>query len=174
MRRNRKLHRLTEGERGIVAAYVVVCLFGAGLTFIVVNQLGGKSEILRALSAWDIWAILSGIIGSGLGLWLSRRHLGRPGLQGLARAFPGFLMINLAGAVCTGTLALPGYGTMFGPFALIMVLIKNPLILGFWAAVLVGVHLLFGAYRRERESIFPEDSDDGIPEEAVIFRSLQT
>lgn len=155
--------QLTEGERGVILAYFVVCVFGAGMALSVVGQLGGAETIMRSLSRYDIWIILSGCIGSGIGLYVGRNWMGHPGFSGWRNAIIGLFVITFAAAICAGTLALPFYGTMFGPFTVIMSFVGSPILAVFWFAILLSAHALMTDWRYERDSIFRRIDDVGIP-----------
>jgi len=51
-------------------------------------------------------------------------------------------------------MALPLYGTMFGPFTLFVSLFSAPLLALLWVNVLVGAHFLLAIWRTERDTIF--------------------
>lgn len=154
---------LTEGERGLFLAYVGVAVFGAGLAHTVVNNLGGQDEILRRLSAYDFWMILSGALGADAGLYAARDRFGQAGLIGVRDAIIGGVTATLVATVVAGTLALPGFGTMFGPFAAGVAFWKSPLLLAFWCTMLLSAHLLFAKWRQERQTLFAAPQDDGLP-----------
>lgn len=153
---------MTEGERGIVLAYLGLAIFGAGLAFTVVNRLGGAQELLRPLGWVDLWMILAGALGADAGLFLGADKLGHAGWRGVKRALAGCLIISLSASVVAGTLALPGFGTMFGPFATAITFWQSPIVLVFWLMMLLACHLLFANWRRERETLFTIP-DDGLP-----------
>ncbi len=153
---------LSDGERSVMLAFIGVSLFGAGLSFTIVNRLGGEDSILRALGAYDYWVILAGALGAALGLFIGQDRLGHAGWPGARRALFGLPVISFAAAVSAGTLALPGYGTMFGPFAAVLCFWETPLLLLFWFIILVATHMLYAIWRRERDTLFVVH-DDGIP-----------
>jgi hypothetical protein len=74
----------------------------------------------------------------------------------------GFGVVSFAAAVSAGTLALPGYGTMFAPFAAALTFWELPLLLLFWVIVMTASHMLYAIWRRERDTLFVLH-DDGIP-----------
>ena len=156
----RNLLSLSRGERGLYSAYIIVAMFGAGLSFIAINRLGGHTEILRALTIYDYWAIVSGAIGATAALFIGRRWFGQPGGRGLFMALCGIPVISFIGGLIGGTVALPIYGTMFGPMALAVTLYNNPLVAVLWTSNLLSAHYLFLAYRRERDTVFLEPSDE--------------
>jgi len=154
-----KLH-LTEGEKGVLLAAIVVAVFGAGVAHSVVGQLGGGLRIIRSLSNYDIWIIVSGAIGSVIGLYIGRNWFGHAGLAGWRKAIIGIGITTFASAICSGTLALPFYGTMFGPFSVVMTFIGNPLLAVFWVSILLAAHALIVDWRNERDSIFRVSPND--------------
>ena len=158
-----KRMNLTEGERSLLLAYGVVSLFGAGISFTIVNQLEGNAGMLRVLSFYDIWMIFAGMFGACSGLYFARGWMGHAGSRGLLDMLKAIGLTSFAAAIVGGTLALPFYGTMFGPFLLGLTFWGHPLLALFWVATLVGVHVLFRFWREERDSIFRKLEDDGIP-----------
>lgn len=154
---------LTEGERGVLLAYIGVAVFGAGLAHTVVNNLGGNHEILRTLTTYDIWMILSGALGADIALYVSRDKFGQPSGAGLGQALIGMFTVTFIAAVVAGTFALPGYGTMFGPFAAFVTFWASPLLLIFWGMMLLATHWLYARWRSERDTVFAEPEDDGLP-----------
>lgn len=142
----------TTGERGLIAAYAVVSLLGAGLAFAAVSGLGAGAG--GPLSPFEIWTIAAGAIGGAAGLGLSGELLGRPGRAGWRRAALGMVVASFAGSLVVGTLILPLWGTMFGPLALAVTLAGEPLLALIWACGLLAVHRLLIPWRRERDSIF--------------------
>ena len=154
--------RLTEGERSVAMAYIGIGLFGAGLAFNVVNGLGGSDNILRPLTPYDFWMIASGALGADLGLYLSRNRFGHPGAAGAAMALLGALLLTFSATIIAGTLALPGYGTMFGLLAVGVSFWSSPFLALVWTIMLAACHLLFAIWRRERDTLFVI-LDDGIP-----------
>lgn len=145
---------LTEGERSVVFALFGIGFFGAIISFVVVNQLGGGQHIIRPLAPYDYWIICSGAIGAPVGAFLGRDWFGHPGHAGILRASAGVLIVSFLASVVAGTLALPLYGTMFGPFSMIVTMVGSPMLAVIWVSMLLGAHLLVGVYRRERETIF--------------------
>ena len=154
-------HRLwlTEGEKGVFLAYVALAIFGAGMAHTVVNDLGGDDVILRKLSVWDVWMIFAGAIGADIGLFSARHSFG----NGVRTALWGACIVTGVATVIGGTLALPGYGTMFGPFAVFVTFWSSPLLFLFWCIMLLAVHLLFLKWRQERETIYASPKDNGLP-----------
>lgn len=147
---------LTNGERSVMLSYIIMALSGGGLAFSVVNNLDNNSEILRQMSAYDLWMIVSGMLGSMIALYSCRRWLGHSGRKGYVNAAFAIPLFSLTAALVTGTLVLPVFGTMFGPLALAGTLYEHPLLALFWIISLMSVHYLFTIYRAERDSIFQD------------------
>ena len=145
---------LTQGERSIALAYFGVAFFGGALGLNVVVSLGGAAALIAPFNAYDYWLMFSGVLGGIAGLFVGRDWMGHDGLAGIGRALIGIIWISFVGALVGGTLALPFYGTMFGPFIVIVTLLGAPLLAMLWAINLMGIHMLFGVYQRERDSIF--------------------
>lgn len=144
----------TPGERGLAVAYVVIAMFGTVLAFLVVNRLGGESDIIRPMGLYDFWIIFSGAVGAFGGLYIGCVWLGHPGLTGWWKAFVAIPVISFVAALIAGTLALPGHGTMFGPLGLLTTFIANPLLAIFWSTTIIAAHFRFILWRKERDSIF--------------------
>jgi len=156
LRQKKSLYASSDGERGLYLAYTVAGFFGALLSFMVVNQLVGADEIIRPLGLYDYWSIFSGAVGAASGLYIGRRWLGDPGISGWIKAVIAVPVISFIGSLVGGTLALPLYGTMFGPMALAITFYENPIILVLWIWTILVSHILFAGHRRERDSIFQE------------------
>ena len=154
LRRFKRDFDLTPGERGIALAYLGIGVFGAILAFTVVNQLGGGADVIRPMTAYDLWSICAGVIGALAGLYLGTRWLGQPGWQGWLRALIAVPVVSLFAALIAGTLALPGHGTMFGPLGLVTTLIAYPTLALLWLAMITAAHVSFVQWRKERDTIF--------------------
>ncbi len=144
----------TDGERCLALAYVVVGLFGAGMAFVAVTQLGHGEILARPMLVYEKWIVLCGLIGGICGLYLAGDRMGQPGWSGHLRAVYGAGIVSFAGPIIAGTLALPVYGTMFGPFTMAMIFFGSPMVGLLWLANLMAAHLLIGAWRAERDSVF--------------------
>lgn len=145
---------LTAGARARLQAHVLIGLAGAAVAFVIAVRIGEGAFIARPLAAYDIWLVLSGAIGANAGLFLMRHHLGGRGLPGALRGVAGAIFLSLSAAVIGGSLALPLYGTMFGPFTLLVTLGGAPILAVAWMAVIALCHLSLRAWHDERDSIF--------------------
>lgn len=150
----RALSHLTEGERSFLLAHLATAVIGAILAFSAVMSMEHSAFFTEPLTAYDLWLVGSGAIGGALGLYLNRHRIGQAGPAGAMQALGAIIMSNLTGAVICGTLALPLYGTMFGPFTLIMILVTSPFLGLIWLANQLAAHLLLARYHAERNSIF--------------------
>ena len=145
------LTRLSLGERRLFLAHLWTGCFGAALALIVVLRLDPSAVLERPLVWYERWILVSGFLGGASGVWLARDRLGRPGFQD---PLIGLLMVTCLGAIIGGTLALPLYGTMFGPFTLAVIFAASPLVAGLWLANGLTAHMLMKSWHAERDSIF--------------------
>lgn len=150
----RRFGKLTEGERSFVLAHLATGVFGAGVAFAAVLRLGGGAFFARPMTAYEYWIVLAGALGAVLGLFFNRHRMGQGGTYGAMQAVGAVVLSNAMGAVIGGTLALPVYGTMFGPLALIIILISSPLLTLMWLANQLAAHILMARFHAERDSIF--------------------
>jgi hypothetical protein len=148
------LLHLTRGERRWALAHGLMALYGAGVGLIAAVRLGHGGSIDHGLGLYDAWIILAAALGGICALWVLRARFGHPGLSGVHQALIGGLGISLLGPVIAGTLALPIYGTMFGPFTLAVILAGTPFLALCWVSALALVHHLMMARVAERDSIF--------------------
>lgn len=143
--------RQTPGERRMFLAHVMTGCFGVALALIVVLRLDPAAMFERPLLWSERWILLAGFLGCVAGVWLSRTRLGRSGLRD---PLIGIASLTVLSAIIGGTLALPLYGTMFGPFTLAVIFAASPLVAGLWLANALSVHLLMRTWHAERDSIF--------------------
>ena len=130
---------LTQGEQSLFMAFFGVAFFGGAMAMNVVLTLGGVAAMLTPFSTYDYWVILSGAMGACGGLYVGRDWLGHGGLRGAAFAMIGIVWVSFLGGLIGGSLALPLYGTMFGPFTLFVSLFSAPMLALFWGMRFVRV-----------------------------------
>lgn len=154
--RDRFLHPLrpSTGEKRLLAAIFCVGLCGALLSFVIVTQMGASKQYLRAMTHADAWFYFSGIAGALGGLYLGRDWFGHSGIAGTIRFIGGIIVVSFTGGLIGGSLAIPLYGTMFGPLMVGLTLWGNPALGIFWLAALTASHVLVRTWRRERRSLF--------------------
>lgn len=150
---------LTAGERKLALAVLVMAMFGAAAGLMTAVKLGHGGVIVRGLGLYDIWIILSGALGGAVGLWLMRDRLGQPGMSGATRAAMGLIGLCFLAPLIGGSLALPVYGTMFGPFTLAVIVAGSPVLAFFLIMTLTIVHILLLGWQAERDSIFSQRLD---------------
>ncbi|PVA07033.1 hypothetical protein [Thalassorhabdomicrobium marinisediminis] len=167
LRRDREF---SEGERARALAFLVVGISSAGLGFLAVLRLEGAS-VFDGISAYQLWIIAASALGGLAALFLSGDRMGQAGVAGALRGVAGAIWVTFIGAVIGGTLSLPLYGTMFGPFIVCVTLLGAPLLALLWATNLIAVHILMGVYQRERDSIFAvADSKAVDPNDSLTAR----
>jgi hypothetical protein len=139
------------GERRMVLGCLITATLGAFMALIVILRLDPEAVFQRPLGAYERWILLSGALGGASGVLLARHRLGRPGL---ADPLIGVALMTFSGAIIGGTLALPLYGTMFGPFTVAVIFAASPMIAALWLANGLAVHLMARSWHAERDSIF--------------------
>lgn len=149
----RTFRRATEGERARASAYMLVCISSGTLGYLAVLHLD-RAALFDQLSWYESWIVAASALGGMIALFLSGDRMGQPGVRGVLRAIAGGIWLTFIGALVGGTLGLPLYGTMFGPFIVTVTLIGAPILGLLWVFNLMGVHLLMRIYQRERDSIF--------------------
>ena len=145
--------RPTTGEKRLLAAGTSVGTCGGIAAFVIVTQMGQNKAMLRSLTDADLWFVTAGVLGAMAGLYIGRRWFGHEGVRGVLRALAGLIVVSFVGALVGGTLALPLYGTMFGPMMFTLTLAANPVLAVLWVNTLIGSHLLIRVWRRERASL---------------------
>ena len=150
----RRLGNLTEGEKSFLLAHLATAVIGAILALSAVMRMGQSAFFQGQLTAFDLCIVVCGAIGAALGLYLNRHRMGQGGTVGVVQSLGAIILSNITGAVICGTLVLPLYGTMFGPFTLIMILVSSPLLCAIWLANQLAAHMLMARYHAERDSIF--------------------
>ncbi|RYG91751.1 hypothetical protein EU803_04615 [Loktanella sp. IMCC34160] len=154
-----KLTGATDGDKCRWLAYALIAAFGAGISLVAVARIGHGAGLSHAMSAYEQWIVVAGAIGAATGLFVARDRFGLPGMQGALRAARGGVIATITGPVVAGTLALPLYGTMFGPFTFVVMLAGAPILAVLWVLNLSAIHVLFRAWRKERDSIFTGTDD---------------
>lgn len=149
------LSQISRGERSFIFAMIGTSILGATLSCVAVMHLSETSPESRISTAITYWTLLAGCIGGASGLWACyERWFGHEGARGWASALIGAFITSGIGSVIAGTLILPFYGTMFGPFQLIMLIVAYPSLGLIWLGMLMCAHGLLGQWRQERDSIF--------------------
>lgn len=139
------------GERRFVFACLITAMLSAGLAFIVVLRLDPDVMFKRGLRAYEYWILASGALGGASGVWLARDRLGR---AGIALPLVGLIVMTFSSAIIGGTLALPLYGTMFGPLTVAIIFAASPIVAVAWLCNAFAVHMMLRSWHSERDSIF--------------------
>lgn len=149
----RRRKKPTEGERARVLAFSLVGISSACLGYLAVLHLD-RSALFNELSWYQTWIVAASGLGGLVALFLSGDRMGQSGPLGALRGLAGAIWVTFIGALIGGTLSLPLYGTMFGPFIICVTLLGTPILAGLWCFNMLSIHLLMGVYQRERDSIF--------------------
>jgi hypothetical protein len=163
----------TSGEKRLLAAALAVGLAGGVISFAIVTQMGDNKALLRSLTGADLWFVAAGVLGSLCALYIGRDWFGHRGLRGTLKAVAGILSISFMGTIIGGTLALPFYGTMFGPMMFGVTLAAYPVLALIWLNALVAAHLLFMIWRREIWCRERDSSFERLPRSVTVFAARQ-
>ncbi|MGZ9810651.1 hypothetical protein ACXN5S_09320 [Pseudoroseicyclus sp. H15] len=139
------------GEQRVVLALATVAAVGATVALRGGVRLNGGMPLSPLYGGW---MVLAGGVGAAAALWAVRGHYGHEGPLGLVRFVWGVLIATFLAGLLGGTMALPLYGTMFGPFALGTVLASAPLLAVIWLVAFARLHRSMIVWRRERATIF--------------------
>ena len=139
------------GERRLFLGHLATGCFGAALALIVVLRLDPGAMFERSLGWYERWIVLSGFLGGIASVALARDRLGRDGWRD---PLIGIALMTALGPIIAGTLALPLYGTMFGPFTMGVIFVASPTVGLLWLSNAFMVHLLLRSWHAERDSIF--------------------
>lgn len=145
--------RISEGERARALAFLMIGACSSALGYLAVLHLD-STALFEELSWYQTWIIVASGLGGMIALYLSGDRMGQPGRTGALRAVAGAIWVTAIGALIGGTMGLPLYGTMFGPFIIAVTLAGAPILAMLWAFNLYGIHMLMSIYQRERDSIF--------------------
>jgi len=132
-------------------AMVVSGLSGGLIAFMLVIRLDPEAFFLRGLSLYELWVVMSCCLGTTAALHVMRHRIGRRGAIGAILSLAG---VSLLAGLIGGSLAMPLYGTMFGPFLLVVTLAGQPLLALLWCINLGAVRVLLCRWQGERDSIF--------------------
>ena len=163
----------TSGEKRLLAAALAVGLAGGVIIFAIVTQMGDNKALLRSLTGADLWFVAAGVLGSLCALYIGSDWFGHRGLRGTLKAVAGILSISFMGTIIGGTLALPFYGTMFGPMMFGVTLAAYPVLALIWLNALVAAHLLFMIWRREIWCRERDSSFERLPRSVTVFAARQ-
>lgn len=147
---------MSKGERSLLWSHLTVGFFGLGFGLIILLRINPDAIFSVGPSLYEYWLLASGVLGANLALRLAQHRLGRPGFLD---AVKGIALVTFVAPILAGTLALPGYGTMFGPFTLGLIFWAAPITAALWFTSLTGVHLMMRQWHSERDSIFGQESE---------------
>ncbi|MEM1233707.1 MAG: hypothetical protein AAGH70_06235 [Pseudomonadota bacterium] len=92
--------------------------------------------------------------GAIIGTLLMRQRFGGRGLQGGLNAVLAGLLATFLMGIVAGTLVLPIFGTMFGPWLILTTVLAKPWLSLPWLLSLYALNLAMKEYRDERDSVF--------------------
>ena len=141
---------LSNGEQSVVWSYFGLSLVGAWVAFSTGVSL--KEATTALPTVYDLWLAISGAIGASAALFYCRKYFGQADLFGMAKVVIGIAFVSLGAAFIAGTLALPIYGTMFGPLAMLSTFYAHPILAYVWGTALLGVNAAYAHRNREQNA----------------------
>jgi hypothetical protein len=94
----------------------------AGLGYLAVLHLD-QNAFLDEMSWYQTWVVVASGLGGLIALFLSGDRMGQSGTTGALRGLAGAIWVTFIRSLIGGTLSLPFYGTMFGPFIVTVTLL---------------------------------------------------
>lgn len=143
---------MTAGERGLIEAYFAMIVVSALSAVLVVAHLDGGT--LVAPWPYLAWVVACGGLGGLAAMRMVRDRIGLPGPRGIVGSISAAVVATVVIGIVAGSLMLPIYGTMFGPFSLVVTLLASPGLAVAWIGCFVLVHLRVRLWHIERDSIF--------------------
>lgn len=140
-------------ERLILGALVGCACAGGLLGYVALGGLQGMVEIVgpEIGGMMSVGASFFGGLGSAI---LVRDRLGREGTRGVLSAIAGGVLATALLGIIAGTIVLPIFGTMFGPWLVLMTAATKPWYVLPWIASLYGMHKARRSYLAEQETLF--------------------
>lgn len=145
-------YKPTEGELCLGLAFGVIAFLGAGVGYETLSYLAHDHSTAFVPTAYEAWVIFGAVIGATGALYSLRGQFGHRGGAGALTAIKGALGVTFLGSLIGGTLAMPVFGTMFGPFAFMMLFVTKPAVGLMWAGSLLAAHILMRGWRIERDA----------------------
>ena len=139
-------------ERGIFVALAGLAGTGSLLGFEALQDLQAMTALFGA-SVGEWFSALAGAVGGASGGGLMRDRFGQPGALGGLSAVLGVFLATMLLGIVAGTLVLPLFGTMFGPWLIVVTTVETPWILLPWVIALFGLHLAMKSYVREQATL---------------------
>ncbi|MEL6690072.1 MAG: hypothetical protein AAFP28_07110 [Pseudomonadota bacterium] len=93
-------------------------------------------------------------LGALLAVIILRESFGRPGFWGACQAIVSGGVATCLMGIIAGTMLLPVYGTMFGPWLIIVTIIVKPWLMVPWSMALYAFHLARAEYAAEQDTIY--------------------
>ncbi len=150
---SRKPALFSEGARARALAFFLVGCCSGALGFLAVVHLDQRA-FLERMTPYQTWIVVASAVGGMIALFLAGDRVGGTGTRKILRYLSGSIWVTFVGALIGGTLALPLYGTMFGPFIVAVTLAGAPLLAVLWISNMFAVNVLMSRYQTERDTIF--------------------
>ncbi|MEO0678226.1 MAG: hypothetical protein AAFZ02_11785 [Pseudomonadota bacterium] len=140
-------------ERSVLTACVAVGATGALLACEALRPIAGDDGFFTG-SAGLWYATLSAGFSATAVAYGVRRNFGHPGTGGALWSVFFSIVATCVLGIVAGSFILPVFGTMFGPWFMILAVLKTPLLALPWALSLYGLHLAGKEYVAEQATAF--------------------
>ncbi|MEL6913327.1 MAG: hypothetical protein AAFP13_02375 [Pseudomonadota bacterium] len=140
-------------EKQMLGAYVLSTAAGGLLGY---SALGGLHSMVE-IAGPGIGGVLSALASCAGGLgsaFFLREHFGHGGTLGIVTVLAGGFFATALLGIIAGTILLPIFGTMFGPWLILLTAVTKPWLAAPWLWALFRMHQAREAYLVERETIF--------------------
>lgn len=138
-------------ERSLIIAVALLCISGGWLSIESLGKLQAAIPIITGdFAAW--WLGVAGAVGAAAAAYSARNSFGRSGRYGAMIAVVGGVAATLVLGIVGGTIVLPIYGTMFGPWLTVVSAFEGNTAIVPWAAALYGFHRAIAYYQWDREA----------------------
>ena len=141
---------LTSGDRNLACAFVTAIGLSAVMGLQAIETFGAD----HAWVQYRIWIVAVSLSGGYMALRIASDLFGHCGVRGVAKAIVGGLWFTALVGLIAGSFMLPVFGTMFGPFAIVMLIIGSPWAASMWIAGLWSIHLMMRCWRTEQDRLF--------------------
>ncbi|MEL6608118.1 MAG: hypothetical protein AAFO93_04320 [Pseudomonadota bacterium] len=142
----------SRAEWALILAFAALALAGAVLGMYALRDLNALDSFTSRDTARG-WLAMSGAMGACLSAMAMRDRFGRVGRGSLWHAAVAGVITTMLVGIVAGTLVLPIFGTMFGPWLVLIALLNMPVLAVPWMFALWGYDTARRSYTAERESL---------------------
>ena len=124
-------------------AFLCLCTAGSLLGTAALTKLLAAPQSMSS-NITGCWLAVSCTIGAGAAAYILRHQFGRPGHLGALVALAGIINVTFVSSVVSGSLLIPIFGTMFGPWLMFGHILEGNIAVLPWVLSLYAFHLTRG------------------------------